>query len=147
MEKDGGAEVFQEIYGWDQDQTEDLLGLMDPRPPESIITVGNDATHTYSFDDAKRAVGDDEESLRRAIDIFTVQYGTRGHMGTVSARLQGSLGRSNTKLGELASWIKKWKLGRTQGQSTQVQGRARPWRSKKGNAKSLAMDAGWSARE
>ena len=115
-------------------------------PARSIIRVGNDSAHTYSFDDAKRAVGDNEESLRRVIDLFTVQCGARGDMGTAAAMLQGSLGRSNAKLGGLASWIKRWKQNRSQGQPTHVQGGAGSGRSEEGDAKRRAMDADWCRR-
>ena len=142
LENGGGAEAFREISGWDRGQTQDLLELMDPRPARSIIRVGNDAAHTYSFDDAKRAVGDDEESLRRVIDFFTVQYGVSGDMSTAAGKVQRSLGRSNAKLGGLASWIKRWKQNRSQEQPAQVQGGAGSGRSEEGGA----MDADWWRR-
>ena len=143
LENGGGAEAFREISGWGRGQTQDLLRLMDPRPAGSIIRVGNDAAHTYSFDDAKRAVSNNEESLRRVIDFFTLQCSASEDMGTAADRLQGSLGRSNTKLGGLASWIERWKRDRSQGQPTQVQGGAGSGRSEGGDAKRRAMAADW----
>ena len=141
--KGQGAEYLRSISGWDQDQTRDLLELMDPSPPTSIIHMGNDAAHGYSFDDAKRAVGEDEESLRLVIDLFTVQYGESGDMHGAAARLRDTWDPDKTKLGELASSIKGWKQNRDQGRPTQGQGVARACQSKEQDAKRQAMNADW----
>ena len=75
------------------------------------------------------------------IDLFTVRYGARGDMGEAAATLRNFLDPSKTKLGELASSIKRWKQNRSWGRSTQGQGEAGAWQSKEQDAKRQAMDA------